>query len=158
MEARSQDSWATDSDHIPVVGKLPYPLTRTQRAAKKILTKKKFKGKSKPSAWYLSDPMFSHAICDEVGVDAEDKLDSKLADSDLIGAFHCLTDGSFLRGEGAGLAFATFRRGDHEGKLKPLLTAAGPIVTLRKSQYFVGVERLTSCVAELNAVVERLLR
>ena len=55
--------------------------------------------------------MFNHATCDELGVGADDKLDSKLGDVDLEGTFHCFTDGNFLRGEGAGWAFAAFPRG-----------------------------------------------
>jgi hypothetical protein len=38
-----------------------------------------------------------------------------------------------------------------------MTTAAGPVVLLRSSPFFVGSERHSSCVAELNAVAEGLL-
>jgi ribonuclease HI len=101
--------------------------------------------------------MFNFSICDELGLEIEDKLDGGLSTAEKFSAYHCFTDGSFIRGQGAGWSLAVFDRGDSAGEGKPFLTAAGPIVTLRKSNLFVGAERLTSGVAEINAVIESLL-
>ena len=152
-------SEATDSDHRPIVCKIPYPLTAEARALKKATGTdlRKAREKPKPLNWFLSDPMYNHKICEELGLDIEDELDGGLSGSDQIGAYHTYTDGSYLRGHGAGWAFSVFGRGDARGEGKPFLSAAGPIVTLRKSRFFVGAERLTSRVAEINAVIESLL-
>ena len=101
--------------------------------------------------------MYNNSICEELGLEIDDKLDGGLSSADRISAHHCFTDGSFLRGYAAGWAFSVFGRGDAKGEGKPFLSAAGPIVTLRKSNFFVGAERLTSGVAEINAVIESLL-
>ena len=157
--AMAINSEATDSDHRPIVCKIPYPLTAEARALKKATGTdlRKAREKTKPLNWFLSDPMYNHRICEELGLDIEDKLDGGLSGSDQIGAYHTYTDGSYLRGHGAGWAFSVFGRGDARGEGKPFLSAAGPIVTLRKSKFFVGAERLTSGVAEINAVIESLL-
>ena len=101
--------------------------------------------------------MFNFSICEELGLEIDDKLEGGLSPDDQVVAYHTYTDGSFLRNEGAGWAFSIFNRGDSAGEGKPFLTAAGPIVTLRKGIFFVGAERLTSGVAEINAVIESLL-
>lgn len=88
--------------------------------------------------------MYNFSICEELGLDIDDKLDGGLSRHDQIEAYHTYTDGSFARGQGAGWAFTVFGRGDATGEGKPFLSAAGPIVTLRKSKFFVGAERLTS--------------
>ena len=89
--------------------------------------------KLRPLNWYVSNPMFNHAVCDDLGVEADDRRDSGLSESGLVAAYHTFTDGSLIRGQGAGWAFSIFAKSDAPGQLKPLLTAAGPIVTLRTS-------------------------
>ena len=96
-----------------------------------------------PLNWYVSDPMFNHAVCGDLGIEADDRRVSVLAERGLVTAYHTFTDGTFIRGQGAGWAFSIFANGDATGQLKPLLTAAEPIVALRKSKYFAEAERLT---------------
>jgi hypothetical protein len=134
--AMAINSDATDSDHRPIVCKIPYPLTAEARALKKARAKKKVYEKPKPLNWYLTDPMYNFSICEELGLEIDDKLDGGLSSNDQVVAYHTYTDGSFLRGQGAGWAFSVFNRGDATGEGKPFLTAAGPIVTLRKSIFF----------------------
>ena len=133
---------------IPTIGPLfarhLTPITAEARALKKARAKKKVYEKPRPLNWYLTDPMYNFSICEELGLEIDDKLDGGLSSNDQVVAYHTYTDGSFLRGQGAGWAFSVFNRGDATGEGKPFLTAAGPIVTLRKSNCFVGAERLTS--------------
>ena len=124
----AHNSSATDSDHKPIACSIPYPMT----------ARKHVREKPTPINWYLSDPMFNHSICDELGIEADDRLDSGLSDADNISAHRCFTDGSFIRGQGAGWAFNVFPRGDSKGEGKPFLPAAGPILTLRKSMFSCG--------------------
>ena len=77
--------------------------------------------------------MYNFSICEELGLEIDDKLDGGLSSNDQVVVYHTYTVGSFLRGEGASWAFSVFNRGDAMGEGKPFLTAAGPIVTLRKS-------------------------
>ena len=151
------NSDATDTDHRAIVCKIPYPMTAEARALKKARAKRRVYEKPRPLNWQLVDPMFNFSICDELGLEIEDKLDGGLSIADKFSAFHTFTDGSHVRGQGAGWSFGIFNKGDSAGEGKPFLTAAGPIVTLRKSRFFVGAERLTSGVAEINAVIESLL-
>ena len=94
--------------------------------------------KPRPLNWHLTDPMYNLSICEELGLEIDDKLDGGLSSDDQVAAYHTYTDGSFLRGEGAGWVFSIFNRGDAMGEGKPFLTAAGPIVTLRKSIFSLG--------------------
>ena len=82
--------------------------------------------------------MYNLSICEELGWEIDDKLDGGLSPYDQVFAYHTYTDGSFLRNEGAGWAFSIFNQGDSAGEGKPFLTAAGPIVTLRKSIFCWG--------------------
>ena len=119
--------------------------------------RKHVREKPKPLNWFLSDPMYNHAICDQLGIEPDDSLDSGLSPEDMVASFHTFTDGNFVRGQVAGWAFSVFPRGDSMGQLKAFLSAAGPIVARRKSIYFVEAEQLTSGVAEINPVIESLL-
>ena len=66
--------------------------------------------------WYVSDPMFNHAVCDDLSIVADDdRHDSGLSEHELSTSFHCFTDGSFIRGQGAGWAFSIFTKGDATG-------------------------------------------
>jgi hypothetical protein len=115
-------------------------MTAEARALKKARAKRRVYEKPKPRNWQLVDPMFNFSICDELGLEIEDKLDGGLSTADKFSAYHCFTDGSFIRGQGAGWSFGIFQleraRGDTAGEGKPFLTATGPIVALRKSFFF----------------------
>ena len=46
--------------------------------------------------------MYNFSICEELGLEIDDKLDGGLSPDDQVVVHHTYTDGSFLRSEGAG--------------------------------------------------------
>ena len=112
----------------------------------------------------MGDPFLNHAVGGSLNLELDDIDDGEVSKSDLDSAWHSFTDGCAehsLTKKGfiyAGWAFAIVPRGSAEGEAKHLIiSGAGPVVSLRKSCYFIGAERYSSSVAELYAVVELLL-
>ena len=104
-KAMAVNSDATDTDHRAIVCKIPYPMTAEARALKKARAKRRVYEKPRPLNWQLVDPMFNFSICDELGLEIEDKLDGGLSNADKFSAYHCFTDGSYVRGQGGWLVF-----------------------------------------------------
>jgi ribonuclease HI len=156
--AHAGDSVATGSDHRPVIGKLVYRDAEVVSGSSKNKKKDSKKYKRKPVRWTLIDPLFNTGIMDALDLDVSDDIvGSALTEYDLCASYHIFTDGSYLEAKRCGWAFALFGLGDADGSKEVMEQAAGPVVILKKSRLFIGSERHTSCVAELNAVAEALL-
>lgn len=83
--------------------------------------------------------------------------DMFISDVDLQLSFHTFTDGSHLESGRVGWVFAVFAVGDSTGDGPIVMDGSGPVITSQKTNFYVGAERKSSSVAEINAVIECLL-
>ena len=152
------DSWATESDHRPVDASITYPLTAVQQKIKNVNNIRKHRNRRKPVNWILTDPLYNSSIMDTLGIESKgDVSDMFISDVDLQLSFHTFTDGSHLESGRAGWAFAVFAVGDSTGDGPIVMDGSGPVITSQKANFYVGAERKSSSVAEMNAVIECLL-
>ena len=156
--ASARDSAATESDHRLVAAALSYATHPEQEQQKVNKRRIKHSFRPKPIQWTLTDPIYNFSIIDEMGIGFnDDDAGCPISRADLFVSLHCFTDGCFIEASKAGWAFSVFEQSDANGEGESIVTAASPVVLLRKSRFYIGSERHTSCVAELNAVVEALL-
>ena len=156
---RADDSCAANSDHRPVVGAI---IGEAEHKLNMKVSKLKHKGTNQ-KRWKLRDPLYNETICCDLGIDADAIDDGGISEYDISTSWFCFSDGSCIDEEGssrskyAGWGFAVYGVANASGDGEPLLKAAGPVVLLRRSKYYVGATRYTSNTGELTGVVECLL-
>ena len=127
-----------------------------------MINKVKHRGRNQ-KGWKLHDPLFNVTICCDLGIDADTIDNDDISEFDISSSWFCFSDGSCIDEEGgskskyAGWGFAIYGMANASGVGTPIIEAAGPVVLVRCSKYYVGATRYTSNTGELTAVVECLL-